>query len=884
MINLLIVESPTKAKTIKKFLPEGFEVMASMGHIRDLPRSAAEIPPETKGQPWAQIGVNFMDDFKPIYIIPEEKKKVVSSLKKLVKSADKIFLATDVDREGESISWHLCEVLGIKKNVKRMVFHEITKDAISKAIENCRDINYNLVHAQETRRILDRLVGYTVSPLLWKKVALGLSAGRVQSAAVKLIVDRERQRIKFVQSEYWGLKADLMTKDSQFFAELISIDNKRLATGKNFDENTGKLKSAAKVVVLDRNKAENLKSELLGKDFKVSDIETKNLEKHPYPPFTTSTLQQESNRKLRMTSKQTMRSAQALYEKGLITYMRTDSVSIANEAVTQIRQIVSSLYGQNYLNPKSRVFQTKAKNAQEAHEAIRPAGNFVQPEKSGLSNKELELYSMIWKRTLATQCAPAKINYIVAYLDVEGKLFRASGKKIEFPGYMKVYIEDIDNDEERDDTESYLPALKKGESIKSSGIDATQHFTQSPPRFTESSIIKALEQESIGRPSTYASIISTIQDRKYVFKNKTSLCPTFTAFGVTELLEENFPSLVNVKFTASMEEILDEIANGQKEYKSYLHSFYHGEQGLMNQTKEKTESIPPIKYKNLKLLDIKDRICLGKFGPFIERDVDEGKIQVSVPTDIAPADLVQEKINELFEMKKNGGNALGVHPVTHENVYVLNGRYGPFVQLGEPEEDKKIKRVPLLKSMNISEVTIDQALKLLALPVKLGKHPDKGGEIILSVGRFGPYVCHNKEDNTKDYRSVKEDQVMTINLEQALEALSVEKTKRGSSLIREVGEHPESNKKIGLYNGPYGAYIKCGTSNYALGKSVSSETLTLEEAIEIINSKPEKKGKTTKAKTTTKSAKATSAKTSKTATATKTKAVTAKAAKLVKKP
>ncbi|HEX6984598.1 MAG TPA: type I DNA topoisomerase, partial [Planctomycetaceae bacterium] len=593
---LVIVESPAKAKKIGSFLGPGYRVMASVGHIRDLPSKAAEIPADVKKEPWATLGVNVDRDFEPLYVVPAEKKKTVKELKDALKEADELIIATDEDREGESIGWHLVELLKPKVPVKRMVFDEITKEAILKAVQNTRDLDTNLVAAQETRRVVDRLYGYTLSPLLWKKIAPKLSAGRVQSVAVRILVQRELERLAFHSATYWDLKATLAAeKKAEFDAELSTVAGKRVASGRDFDENTGKLRPDADVLLLDEAQAAGLRDRLRGVDWLVKSVETRDQKRTPYAPFTTSTLQQEANRKLGYSARQTMQVAQRLYENGYITYMRTDSVSLSNEAITAARKTVQERYGKKYLSPEPRRYQTKSKGAQEAHEAIRPAGTEMKTgEEHGLSGPELRLYSLIWKRTVATQMAEARLKFQTATIAAADAEFRATGRHVEFAGFFRAYVEGSDDPEAAlDDSESALPPLREGQKLDLRKLDAVSHETKPPARYTEASLVRRLEQEGIGRPSTYASIIGTIQDRGYVEKQGNQLVPTFTALAVNRLLERYFPDLVDYGFTAEMEQKLDDIAAGQQDRLPYLRSFYRGERGIEPQVKSKEEEIDP---------------------------------------------------------------------------------------------------------------------------------------------------------------------------------------------------------------------------------------------------------------------------------------------------
>jgi DNA topoisomerase-1 len=665
MASLVIVESPTKAKTIKEFLPRGYRVAASMGHIRDLPDKAADIPAKYKGEDWARLGVNVAKDFEPLYVVPADKKKVVKELKDLLKDADEILLATDEDREGESISWHLTQVLSPKVKVRRMVFHEITREAIREALESTRKIDDRLVRAQETRRILDRLYGYTLSPLLWKKIAYGLSAGRVQSVAVRLLVLRERERRAFRAAVYWDLKAHLQHADSSFEADLIALDGTRIASGKDFDEKSGTLVKGKEVVLLDEKKAAKLRDDLLKKKWKVVASEEKPGIRRPAAPFTTSTLQQEANRKLRLSARDTMRTAQSLYENGYITYMRTDSVNLSAQAVGAARELIQRMYGKEYLPPKPRHYSARNVHAQEAHEAIRPAGShFRTPEETRLKGRERDLYELIWKRTVACQMVDARITSLVVTLEVENATFRASGKRIDFPGFLRAYVEGSDDPEAAlEDQEVLLPHLEVGDRPSCTGIDALSHQTQPPPRFTEASLVRELEADGIGRPSTYASIIGTIIERGYVQKQGQALVPTFTAFAVIALLEHHFPRLVDLKFTARMEQSLDDIAEGHAEWLPYLKTFYLGKDGLQKQVEAREKKIDPVEARTVEISDLPDTtIRIGRFGPYVEVEQNGDVVRASLPPDAAPAELTAERVEELLRQKLEGPDVLGHHP------------------------------------------------------------------------------------------------------------------------------------------------------------------------------------------------------------------------------
>jgi DNA topoisomerase-1 len=843
MASLVIVESPTKAKTIKEFLPRGYRVAASMGHIRDLPDKAADIPPKYKGQEWARLGVNVAKDFEPLYVIPADKKKVVKELKDALKGVDEVLLATDEDREGESISWHLKQVLAPKVKVRRMVFHEITKEAIREALQATRPLDDQLVRAQETRRILDRLYGYTLSPLLWKKIAYGLSAGRVQSVAVRLLVQRERERRAFRAATYWDLKAHLAHAELAFDADLVALDGMKIATGKDFDERTGKLAPGKKVVLLTEQEAGKLREDLLKKKWKVVASEEKPGIRRPAPPFTTSTLQQEANRKLRLSARDTMRIAQSLYENGYITYMRTDSVHLSNQAVSAARELIQRMYGKDYLPPKPRHYTAKNVHAQEAHEAIRPAGSrFRTPEESGLTGREHDLYELIWKRTVACQMVDARITSLVVTLEADRATFRATGKRIDFPGFLRAYVEGSDDPEAAlEDQEVLLPHLEVGDRPVCRGIDAISHETQPPPRFTEASLVRELEADGIGRPSTYASIIGTIIERGYVQKQGQALVPTFTAFAVIALLEHHFPKLVDLKFTARMEQSLDDIAEGNAEWIPYLRAFYLGKDGLQKQVEQREKKIDPVEARTVEVSDLPDAIIrIGRFGPYVEVTQDGDTLRASLPADAAPAELTIERVEELLRQKREGPEVLGHHPETGEPILVLTGQYGPYVQLGPvTDETPKPKRASLPKGMRPEDVTLTIAVGLLALPRLLGLHQD-GGKVLASQGRFGPYIVHHRtSDGAKEYRSLKgDDQVLTITLPRALELLAQPKQSRGRRAgpapLRELGPHPTDQKPVAVFVGQYGPYVKHGTVSASIPKGTDPNTVTLAQAVELL--------------------------------------------------
>ena len=869
MSTLVIVESPTKARTIRNYLPSEYRVEASMGHVRDLPPSAEEIPEKFKREKWAQLGVNVESDFEPIYVVPKDKKKTVKELKDALKEVDELVLATDEDREGESISWHLLQLLKPKVPTKRMVFHEITPEAIRRAIDNCRNIDEQLVRAQETRRILDRLYGYTLSPVLWKKIAWGLSAGRVQSVAVRLLVNRERQRQSFKQGGYWDLKASLEQEKTPFESKLVTLGGLKIATGSDFDENTGKIAEGRHVILLNEAQAEALKEKLQYQPWTVNSVDERAVKRKPSPPFTTSTLQQEANRKLRMGARQTMRIAQSLYEQGFITYMRTDSVHLSDEAIAAARSCVEKMYGLEYLSPKPRQYTTKSKGAQEAHEAIRPAGKtFRTPQETGLKAQEFALYDLIWKRTVACQMADSRQTHITVNLQVEDAGFRSNGKRIDFPGFLRAYVEGSDDPEVAlENQEVPLPAIKQGDHPTCIGIEVTGHETQPPARFTEASLVKTLESEGIGRPSTYATVIGTIVDRGYAKLQSNALVPTFTAFAVTSLLEKHFPEFVDVKFTARMEQTLDDISTGEAQWLPYLKKFYFGESGLDTQIKEQENQIDPKLARTIELDNLNAnsemtyRICIGKFGAYIEAGNGEDIVKASIPEDLTPSDLDPEQIEKLLKQKTDGPEELGTHPEQDKPIYIMTGRYGPYVQLGDESEGskKKPKRASLPKGVNMEDVTLDLAVGLLSLPRTLGTHPETGCIIQTNLGRFGPYIVHDQgKENGKDYRSLKaEDNVLTITLERALELLAQPKrSRRGSTKavppLKDLGKHPENGEAVGVYDGRYGPYVKHGKVNASLPKDMSVEDVTLEKALELLQAKASSK-KSSRSRRSTKS-------------------------------
>ena len=851
---LVIVESPTKAKTIRRFLPANYEVLASMGHVRDLPKGASEIPASFKKEKWSRIGVNTTDDFEPLYVIPKDKKKIVKDLKNALRGAKKLLLATDEDREGESISWHLLQILKPTIPTRRMVFHEITEKAINKALDETREIDMELVQAQETRRILDRLFGYELSPLLWKKVAPRLSAGRVQSVSVRLLVRKERERRSFKKASYWDLKAVLSCNDMNFEAKLFSLEGKKIATGSDFDEKTGNLKGSSQSLVLDETKTKILLESLVNENWIVYKVEKNPAIRKPVPPFTTSTLQQEANRKLRLSARETMRCAQGLYERGYITYMRTDSVHLSHQAITAARDCVLSKYGAKFLSKTPRQFSSKAVNAQEAHEAIRPAGEkFKTPSETELQGRDLSLYELIWKRTVASQMAEAKLTMINSEILVADAVFKSSGKSIDFPGFFRAYVEGSDDPGAAlEQQEVVLPNLSVGMKVNVKSNDPICHETKPPARFTEAALVKILEKEGIGRPSTYASIIGTIVDRGYAQISANSLAPTFTAFAVTALLEEHFPDLVDTTFTAKMESSLDEISSGNLEWLPYLETFYKGKNGLEVKVQKTEGDIDGKAYRQVDFDDLPCVVRIGSNGPWIEGikiDEDGNEIQAkgNLPMDITPGDLDKKKVDQIL----SGPSDLGSDPRTGEKVFLRFGPYGPYVQLGLNENNEtKPRRASLPKELKTDDLSLEEALKLLSLPRLLGEHPE-GGIIEADRGRFGPYIRWIKNKDESENRSLKkDDDVFEIDLNRALEILAMPKLARGGrEVLKDLGKPKGAKDKIQILNGPYGIYAKYGKVNISLPKEIDLGKLTLEDVLNLFEEKnPTKKKK----KTTTK--------------------------------
>jgi DNA topoisomerase-1 len=848
--SLVIVESPAKARTIGGFLGKDFIIEASIGHVRDLPQGAKQIPAEFKKEEWAYLGVNVNDNFNPVYIVPPGKTEQVRKLRGLVKDAKELFLATDEDREGEAISWHLRELLKPKAPVRRLVFHEITKEAIQEALANPREIDDDLVRAQEARRIIDRLYGYEVSPLLWRKIRPKLSAGRVQSVAVRLVVDRERERMAFVSATFWDLLGGFGKAGGEGFeAGLTTYEGRSVPATKDFDSATGKLKDPT-LLLLDERQAVELAAKLRQAAFRVGSLEDKPYTSKPYPPFTTSTLQQEANRKLGYTARRTMQAAQSLYENGHITYMRTDSTNLASVAVEAARELVASQYGREYLPDSPRIYKTKVKNAQEAHEAVRPAGHpFAFPEslRSELSADEFKLYDLIWKRTVASQMADSRGRRISIVIEGGGAAFQVGGKTIDFPGYLRAYVEGSDDPQaELADRETVLPDVKVDDALECREMEPKSHSTQPPSRYNEATLTRALEELGIGRPSTYAAIIDTILAREYVFKRGNALVPTWTAFAVAKLLQAHLPNLVDYRFTAQMEDDLDAISRGEAKWVDYLHGFYfgNGQAGLKEQLKHKVDEIDARDVSRISLgapsangeAGVEIFVRVGRYGPFLE----QGERRASIPDGLPPDELTIPKALEMLEQASQGDEPLGVCPDTHKPVYLKVGRFGPYVQRGAPEDEEKPQNASLLKGMRPEDITLEIALKLLTLPRDLGPHPDgnptlAGQPIMAYNGRFGPYVKCGSET-----RSLPSDlSPLDVTLAQAVELLAQpKKMRRGFGAPKEplktFGESPITKQTVQLLEGRYGPYVADGVTNASVPKGTPIEELTTEAVLNLL--------------------------------------------------
>jgi len=856
---LVIVESPAKARTIQRFLDSNdFDIQASFGHIRDLPESADEIPDEIRKKKWGRLGVDTDNDFKPYYVIPNDKRKYVQALKAALKGASEVFLATDPDREGESISWHLKEVLKPKVPVKRIVFHEITESAIREAVKDAHDVNENLVRAQESRRILDRLYGYTLSPVLWKKVQTGLSAGRVQSVAVRLIVEREEERIAFRSATYWDLEAKLSGEGREFGATLARIGDQRVATGKDFDPQGAFIGRNARVI--SGEAADGLVQALRANlPWTVTSVEEKPGTERPAPPFTTSTLTQESSRKLGFSTERTMQAAQRLFQEGHISYHRTDSTTLSEKALGESAAAIREMFGDSYYAGPRR-YATKVKNAQEAHEAIRPSDFAATPANAGLTGDDFRVYELIWKRTMASQMVDARVLRTSVEItgtgtNGEAAIFTASGKAIEFAGFRRAYVEGSDDPAaELEDQETVLPKLARGTRIVAAGsisgadvlllnLESKRHETTPPARYTEASLIKKLEEEGIGRPSTYAATIGTIERRGYVFRQGKALVPSFTAFAVTRLLTGHFSDLVDLEFTAEMEKDLDEISNGEREWLHFIEQFYRGDahhRGLEDAAKQAEERA------DYPLIDVGAdpesgepiRVRIGRFGAFLQMGEGGPGKTASLPPSIPPADLTVEKAMALIRAKAEGPRLLGTDTGTGQNVYAIHGRFGAYVQLGESPEKgskEKPKRSSLVGGMTESSVTLDEAMKLLQLPRELGMHPESGDAVVAGLGRFGPYVKHGD-----DFRSLENDEeLFTVDLDHALRLFSEPKRSRRRQAAKKVIAsivRPEG-APLQVLEGRYGPYVTDGETNASVPKGTDPGTLTLEAANDLLEAR-----------------------------------------------
>jgi DNA topoisomerase-1 len=851
---LVIVESPAKARTLARLLGDEYRVEASVGHVRDLPENASEVPAEIRDKPWGRLGVDIENGFRPYYVVAKDKASRIRDLRAAVKDAPEVLLATDPDREGESISWHLRELLKPKVPVRRIEFHEITEEAVRRAIDEARDIDLQLVDAQESRRIVDRLYGYLVSPVLWKKVQTGLSAGRVQSVAVRLIVEREEARRAFRTSMYWGLESTLRSGEVRFTATLERIGDARVATGRDFDSATGQLKDGG-VRMLDEAAARALRDALAESlPWSVTTVEERPATQSPSAPFTTSTLQQEANRKLGFSADRTMSAAQKLFQEGIISYHRTDSTTLSERALGEAALAIRGLYGGDYYGGP-RQYRTRVKNAQEAHEAIRPTDFTQTPPglEARLGRDEQRLYELIWKRAVASQMADARLLRTRLEITADGPdgpaVFGASGKAVQFAGFLRAYVEGSDDPAaDLGDQEMVLPALRVGDTVSSDGaltleaFETKQHETAPPARYTDASLVKRLEEDGIGRPSTYASIISTIERRGYVWRQGKALVPTFTAFAVTKLLKEHFAALVELGFTGQIEEGLDEISKGERGRDDFLTTFYHGGgaedwPGLLSLVEQETQiDYPMIALGSHPETGAPVVVRIGKFGPYVQVGEGADAVNASVPEETPPADLSLERAIELVEERAKGPESLGNDPDSGLPIFVMSGRFGPYVQLGETPErgsSEKPRRASLTRDDTPGSITLDRAIELLSLPRLVGHDPEHGEDIVANFGRFGPYVKRGS-----DFRSLAaDDEVFTVTLEQATELFRQEKpTRRGATrtVLRELGVHPQSGDAIRLLEGRYGPYVTDGTTNASLPKDLTTDDLTLERAVELL--------------------------------------------------
>lgn len=839
---LVIVESPAKARKIGSYLGAGYIVEASVGHIRDLPQRAADIPKEYKGVAWAKEGVNIEEDFAPLYVINPDKKGKVAELKALMKGADELILATDEDREGEAIAWHLVEVLKPKIPVKRMVFNEITQEAIQRAVKETRDLDYHLIDAQETRRVLDRLFGYRLSPVLWKKVMPRISAGRVQSVATRLIVEKERERMAFISSAWWDLTA---TCELGFDARLIGVDGKKVAVTSDFGaDGAVKEKSSANILLLDEVGAKDLVDSLQSSSLNVKSIEDSPRTERPKPPFTTSTLQQDAGGRLGWGAQITMRIAQRLYENGYITYMRTDSVNLSAQAVTAARSAAKSLYGADHLSPTPRVYASKTKNAQEAHEAIRPAGEAfrtpgeVAPE---LSRDEFALYDLIWKRTVASQMADAKkmqmrVDFDAVTNDDRVVSFRANGSVLTFPGFLAAYDETADEKSDEESEDRRLPAMSVGQVVKVAKYNCEGHETKPPARYTEPTLVKKLEELGIGRPSTFASIIQTIQDRGYVYKRGRALVPTFLAFSVTGLLEQHFAKLVDYEFTAQMEEDLDKIANGEAQRVDWLRDFYYGHAGQpgLNELSADLGAIDAREVNTMRLGDDIE-IRVGRYGAYLQQGEGDSRKLANIPETMAPDELTLARAFEILT-QPSGERELGIDPNTGLDVIARSGRFGPYVTEVLPsgaKQSDKAKTASLLSTMTLDTITFDDAMKLLSLPRILGVDSQTGEEITVQNGRYGPYLKRGADSRTLD----SEDKLFSLSLDEAVAIYSQPKVRRrgvAKPPLKDLGLDPATQKPLLVKDGRFGMYVTDGETNATLRRGDTLEALTLERGLELL--------------------------------------------------
>jgi len=867
---LVIVESPAKAKTIAGYLGTGYVVESSIGHIRDLPSNASEVPAAYRNESWSRLGIDVDNDFKPLYVVPSDKKAQIRKLKQLLKESDELYLATDEDREGEAIAWHLLEVLSPKAdvNVKRMVFHEITPSAIQAAIDSPRDLDRRLVDAQEARRLLDRLYGYEVSPVLWKKVLPRLSAGRVQSVATRIVVERERERMAFTAADYWSLSAELRVlgdldpgDPSTFTASLTSVDGAKVATGKDFNSD-GQLRSSD-AVHLDEEAARGLARGLADAEINVRNVEVKPYRRRPAAPFMTSTFQQEAGRKLRLSAAMAMRTAQSLYEKGYITYMRTDSTTLSDTALRAARAVVSDRFGASFLPDEPRRYAKKVKNAQEAHEAIRPSGDiFRSPEevRTEVPKLEAQVYELVWQRTVASQMTDTVGETV--HVDLGGTTddgrdagFSAAGTVITHEGFRRVYTEGTDDDADQEDAERRMPALAAGDPLAIEELTPNGHATQPPARFTEASLVRRLEELGVGRPSTYATIMNTIVDRGYVWKKGSALVPSFTAFSVVSLLEKHFPNLVDYAFTARMEDDLDGIASGDRESIPWLSRFYFGpadgepddesahgvaKYGLRTAVSDRLGEIDARAVNSIPIgTDESGEAVVarvGRYGPYVQR----GEDRASLPDDLPPDELTLDRALR-YIAAPSGDRTLGDDPETGLPVVVRTGRFGPYVQVGEESDNggEKPKRASLLADMQPETVTLEDALKVLSLPRVVGTDPADGVEVVVQNGRYGPYLSKGKENRSLE----SEDQLFTVTLEQCLELLSQPRRRRGQTAkppLRELGPDLATDKPMVVKDGRYGPYVTDGEVNASLGKGDSVETLTVERASELLQVRRDK--------------------------------------------